>query len=105
MDAIERRREILTKLCQRRTDTCGNLAAEFGASERTIRNDIQVLACSYPIETVRGRRGGGIKITDWFSVSKPVLTPPQLALLTRVGKQLHGDDLNILNSIISQFSP
>ena len=105
MDAIERRREILTRLCQRRTDTCGNLAAEFGVSERTVRNDIQVLACSYPIETVRGRRGGGVRIADWYSISKPILTPPQLALLTKVGKQLQGDELNILNSIIYQFSP
>ena len=105
MDPSERRREILTLLCQRRTDTCANIAHDLGICERTVRRDMQVLACSYPIESVKGRHGGGFKIADWFSLSKPVLTPPQLALLTKVGKQLHGDDLNILNSIISQFSP
>ena len=105
MDASERRQELLTALSNRRSDTCVNLAKEFGVSERTIRTDIQVLSCSYPIETTRGRYGSGIKIADWFSLSRRCLTPNQLALLTRIGQQLQGDDLNVLNSIITQFGP
>lgn len=54
MTAIERRDAILDRLCVRRHDQVKNLAEEFGVSEKTIRTDIEVLACSYPIETVRG---------------------------------------------------
>lgn len=38
-----------------------NLAFEFGVSIRTIRNDIDTLSLSYPLETVRGRYGGGVR--------------------------------------------
>ena len=34
-----------------------NLATEFGVSVRTIKNDIDILSLSYPIETIRGRYG------------------------------------------------
>jgi predicted DNA-binding transcriptional regulator YafY len=50
----ERRQKILEALCLRRHDTYGNLAHEFNVSTGTIRRDIVVLTCSYPIETVQG---------------------------------------------------
>ena len=59
MDYVERRKEIFAALCRRRYDTVGNLANEFGVCEKTIRNDLQVLMCSYPIKTMQGRYGGG----------------------------------------------
>ncbi len=68
MTAIERREAILDALCVRRQDTYENLAQEFGVSYSTIRRDIEVLACSYPIEPVRGRHGGGSMLrlgTPW----------------------------------------
>lgn len=64
MDAVERRQQILELLCQRRKDTMQNLAAELGVSERTIRRDVEILTRSYPLETVCGRYGGGVRVAD-----------------------------------------
>jgi predicted DNA-binding transcriptional regulator YafY len=61
MGPNERRMEIIEALCRRRQDTMANLAAEFGVSVRTIKNDIDILSLSYPIETIRGRYGGGVR--------------------------------------------
>ncbi|WP_313120330.1 DeoR family transcriptional regulator [Proteiniclasticum ruminis] len=40
----ERRMEIMETLCFRRQETMKNLAFEFGVCQRTIRNDIDILA-------------------------------------------------------------
>ena len=110
--AVDRRRELLEVLCLRRYDTCENLAHEFHVSKRTIYSDIEVLMCSYPIEAVRGH-GGGFKMADGYylycnSHCKAVgrtLNTAQVDLLQKVGAQLDGSDLNVLNSILLQFSP
>ena len=52
MNPWERRQKILEILCLRRHETTENLAHEFNVSRGTIRRDITVLTCSYPIETV-----------------------------------------------------
>ena len=65
MGAAERRQQILELLCQRRKETVSNLAAELGVCERTIRRDIETLTLQYPVETVCGRYGGGVKLADW----------------------------------------
>lgn len=105
MSAIERREALLDALCVRRFDQVKNLATEFGVSEKTIRTDIEVLACSYPIETVRGRYGGGVKVLDWYHRGKKTLSPEQADLLKRLAPNLKDNDLAIMNSIISQFAP
>ena len=66
MSANERRKQILDLLCQRRRDTVQNLATEFGVCERTIRRDIEELTLTYPLETARGRYGGGVRMADWY---------------------------------------
>lgn len=105
INTIERREAILDALCIRRKDTAENLAQEFGVSERTIRNDIVELSCSYPIEMVRGRHGGGIKVAEWFRRTVKTLNPKQAELLKRLAPMLSGADLETMNSIISQFAP
>ena len=70
----ERRMEIIKVLCKRRSETMENLAEEFGVTSRTIRNDIDYLSLSYPIETVRGRYGGGVKIIGDFDLDRKYLT-------------------------------
>lgn len=105
MTAMERREAILDVLCQRKHDQIKNLAEEFGVSERTIRTDIEVLSCSYPIETVRGRYGGGVKVADWYHRDRKTLSPEQVALLKRLAPGLKGQDLATLNSIINTFGP
>lgn len=69
MSPTERRQELLEVLCRRRHDTCENLAHEFDVSEQTIRRDIAVLTCSYPVETVFGGHGGGVRIKDGFYIN------------------------------------
>lgn len=100
----ERRQELLEVLCRRRHDTYDNLAFEFRVSRRTIRRDIAILMCSYPIETSRGY-GGGVKVADGYYLHRRTLNKKQTALLIRLRVQLDGDDLDTLNSILHLFAP
>ena len=104
MTPWERRQKILEVLCLRRHDTYRNLSHEFNVSTGTIRRDIVVLTCSYPIETVRGRYGGGVKIAEGYYPYRRTLSPTQVALLRKLSAQLDGDDLITLNSILFQFA-
>ena len=105
MSVKERRQDIWMRLLERRKDTIQNLASEFNVSPRTIRYDIDALSLSYPIETVRGRYGGGVKVSDWYHPSRNTLPPKQMGLLKKLAPNLEGDDLTVMNSIISQFAP
>lgn len=105
MTAVERRDAILDVLCARRHDQVKNLAEEFQVSEKTIRTDIEVLACSFPIETTRGRYGGGIHVADWFRRDRRYLNKEQAALLMRLAPGLQGRDLEVMNSILNTFAP
>ena len=105
MNRLERRNAILHALYARRSDKVANLADEFGVSIRTIKYDIEALSCLYPIETVRGRYGGCVKLSDWYYPTRVALCPEQLALLKKLAFSSSGVELQILNSIISQFSP
>lgn len=100
----ERRQELLEVLCRRRHDTYDNLAFEFKVSRRTIRRDIAILMCSYPIETSRGY-GGGVRVADGYYLYRRTLNKKQVALLIRLRVQLEGDDLDTLNSILRSFAP
>lgn len=104
MTALDRREAILDALCVRRHEQVKSLAAEFGVSERTIRNDLLVLGCSYPVETTRGN-GGGVKIADWYHRDRSYLSTEQSDLLERLAHSLEGHDLEVMNSILSKFAP
>ena len=105
MSVKERRQDNWMRLLERRKDTIQDLASEFNVSPRTIRYDIDALSLSYPIETVRGRYGGGVKVSDWYHPSRNTLSPKQMDLLKKLAPTLEGDDLAVMNSIISQFAP
>nr|WP_305148164.1 DeoR family transcriptional regulator [Dysosmobacter welbionis] len=102
--AAERRQLILDLLCQRRRETISNLAAELGVSERTIRRDVEMLTLRYPIETVCGRYGGGVRMADWYQQGRQRLTPRQTALLRRLAAGLQGEDLEDMKQILTQFA-
>lgn len=104
MEAHERRMAIWRSLCCHRFDTVAHLAAKYKVSVRTIYYDVQILSLSYPIETVRGRYHGGIKIPDWYKPNPNVYTPAQLELLMKLKENLTGNDLVVMNSIIEQFA-
>lgn len=100
----ERRMEIIKVLCKRRSETMENLAEEFGVTSRTIRNDIDYLSLSYPIETVRGRYGGGVKIIGDFDLDRKYLNSQQKTLLEKLKESLSGQELSIMNTILSDFA-
>ncbi|MBP3540975.1 MAG: HTH domain-containing protein [Clostridia bacterium] len=104
MRSHERRQAIWHSLCHRRQDTAAHLAAEYNVCQRTIYYDVEILSLIYPIESVRGRYHGGIKIPDWYTPNPNVYSPAQLDLLIRLQANLQGNDLIIMSSIISQFS-
>ena len=90
-------------LCLRRQETTGNLAHEFNVSRGTIRRDIVVLTCSYPIETVQGGHGG-VRVAEWFHLDRRSLNSAEIIFLRRLGESLDGADLEMLNRIIATFS-
>ena len=104
MDAVERRQQILELLCQRRKDTMQNLAVELGVSERTIRRDVEILTRSYPLETVCGRYGGGVRVADWYHLDRQRMSPKQTALLRRLAADLRGEDLEVMEQILLKFA-
>lgn len=104
MGPNERRMEIMEVRCYRRQDTMKNLANEFGVSIRTIRNDIDYLSLSYPLETIRGRYGGGVRVMDGFYMNRKYLKPEQQKLLERLSVSLTGSDLNVMESIFKDFA-
>lgn len=104
VSASERRRHIIMLLCRRRRETVQNLASEFGVSERTIRRDIEELTLTYPIETICGRYGGGVKMADWYFDNHPKLSPKQAKLLKRLAKELKGEDLKEMTEILTRFT-
>jgi DeoR/GlpR family transcriptional regulator of sugar metabolism len=104
VDAVERRQQILELLCQRRKDTMQNLAAELGVSERTIRRDVEILTRSYPLETVCGRYGGGVRVADWYHLDRQRMSPKQTALLRRLAADLRGEDLEVMEQILLKFA-
>ena len=99
----ERRQKILEVLCLRRHDTYGNLAHEFNVSTGTIRRDIVVLTCSYPIETVQGGHGG-VRVAEWFHLDRRALKSAEITFLRRLAESLDGSDREMLNRIIAAFS-
>ena len=105
MSQSDRRQRLLEVLCLRRQDTYDNLAREFNVSKRTIRYDVAALMCSYPIETVCGRYGGGVKVRNDYYPYRKTLDKEQIKLLVRLSAQLDGEDLATISSIIFQLAP
>ena len=101
----ERREAEMEILCRKKQVTYRELAQEFGVSRETIRKDILDLMCSYPIETVRGRYGGGVKILPGFSIQPKTLNREQVAFLEGMRSRVTSDELEVLSSILDQFTP
>ena len=104
MTPSERREAILNVLCKRRQDTIANLAHEFDVSVRTIKYDIEELTLAHPIETIRGRYGGGVKVADGYYIGRKYLKPNQQELLKRLSEQLTDEDKAVMDSIFRDFA-
>ena len=92
MNPWERRQKILEILCLRRHETTENLAHEFNVSRETIRRDITVLTCSYPVETVQGSHGG-VRVADWFHLDRRSLNSDEITFLRKLEERRDGTDL------------
>ena len=99
---IERRQRIIEILNMRRSEKIENLAFEFDVTRRTIENDIQVLSCSYPIDTKTGPTGC-VYVQDGFDLYERYLTVKQFELLERVKETLTGDDEKVMETILKSF--
>lgn len=112
MGTAERRTEIMRILCRRRHETISNLAEEFGVSTRTILRDVEVLSVTEPIYTKCGRHGGGIYVTDDYSMSRMYMTEKELSVLHKLAQyadkkaicELSAEENKLLKSIISQYT-
>ena len=102
MTAQERRQEILEILCQRRFEKRENLANEFGVTKRTIEHDLLILSMSYPIFTVPGK-GGGIRVEEWFNLTRPRMNSTQLNLLRNLLPTLSETDQATMQEIIKIY--
>ncbi len=67
-------------------------------------HDIEELTLAHPIETVRGRYGGGVRVADGYYLGRKYLKPDQQELLKRLSENLTGEDLATMNSILSEFA-
>ncbi len=100
--ALDRRQAILEVLSDRRFETIDNLASEFNVDRRSIRRDIEILSCSAPIFTVKGRNGG-VRVMDGYYYGNRYLNSIQEDLLKRVSENLDDTDKKIMQSILTAF--
>ena len=103
MKAYVRRQDIWHTLNRNRYATAADLAAQYGVSQRTIYQDIQILSLSHPIESAGGRNGG-YKVADWCMPRPNAYSDEELDLLKKCREIVSGDDLIVLNKIINRFS-
>lgn len=112
MGTAERRNAIMKVLCRRRHETIGNLASEFGVSERTIRRDIEALSYNEPIYTQTGRYAGGVYVVDGYSIDRMYMSKEELQILANLYEcakashvcHLTHHELNVLNQTIRTYT-
>ena len=100
MVSDERRVSIWNTLCIYHRMKIDRLVEIYKVSRRTIRYDIECLSLTYPIETVRGRYGGCVKIPDGLNPRPRVITLEQMAFLISLLPRLEGKEKQILLGII-----
>ena len=100
--AIERRQRIVEILNMRRCERLENLAHELNVSKMTIRRDIEVLTCSYPIDTKQGN-GGCVFVQEGFDLYERYLSAKQFELLERLKEGIVGEDKKIMETILRSF--
>ena len=99
---IERRQRIIDILNMRRSEKIENLAFELDVTRRTIENDIQVLSCSYPIDTKTGPTGC-VYVQDGFDLYERYLTAKQFEVLERLKGTATSEDVKVLETILKSF--
>lgn len=93
---------MLRLLTQRKRWTVGELAREFGVTDRTILRDVEQLSLTKPICTEPGRHGG-VWLTE--RLMRPMLTIRETAALYRALTVLEAEDANTGMSARECLSP
>ena len=99
---IERRQRIIEILNMRRSEKIENLAFELDVTRRTIENDIQVLSCSYPIDTKTGPTGC-VYVQDGFDLYERYLTAKQFEVLEELKGVATVEQVKVLETILKSF--
>ncbi len=102
-NTTERRQLIIEYIDERRRVLISDIAREFGISERTARNDVCILSCSYPIYTVQGH-GGGVAAADGWYLSRRYLSAEQELLLRSLLPTLEQEDAKTVRRILDSFA-
>lgn len=105
MSAAIRRMAIWHTLCCCRQVTIQQLASKYQVCPRTIRYDVEALSLHYPIETVRGRYGGCVRLAEWYVPGSCLLSPAQIEFLMELAQMLDGQEARMLYSIIYALVP
>jgi predicted DNA-binding transcriptional regulator YafY len=100
--AIERRQRIIEILNERRYEKRKNLAFELNVSSRTIERDIEVLSCSYPIDTKVGK-AGCVYVQDGFDLYERYLTAKQFEVLEELKGVATEEQVKVLENILKNF--
>lgn len=99
-----RQQQIIHLLDQRRYDTIGHLALEFGVSWDTISRDIVALNELYPINTQKGRNGG-ISLPPKYELhKKKYMTPIQAYGLRKAILYVPDEIKEILETLLDDFA-
>lgn len=99
---IERRQRIIDILNSRRSEKIANLMFELKVSRKTIYNDIQVLSCSYPLDTKTGPTGC-VFVPDGFDLYERYLTAKQFEVLEELKGVATVEQAKVLETILKSF--
>ena len=101
MRTNERRIRLWQIVFRRKCVSVRELADELEVSIRTIKYDLAYMTVSYPIETVRGRYGGCVKLEDCQIKNKGPLTEKQIDFLMDKWAEMDGEDATIMWDIMT----
>lgn len=104
MTYMERREEILRILSASRYEKVNNLAFRFGVDEKTIRNDILALSCSYPVECRAGRAGGVYVTQSNWRYSNRYMSQRQAEIIKAMLPGLQPEDRAEMLNLLDVFS-
>ena len=86
----------------RRSEQLENLANELNVSKMTIRRDIEVLSCSYPLNTKQGN-GGCIYVEEGYDLYERYLSAKQFEVLEELKGVATGEQVKVLETILKNF--
>ena len=105
MSGNSRRNEIIRILRSKNQTTMLYLADALGVSISTIKRDILLLTVDegYPIDTVRGNKGG-VLLRDFTHSHKHILSQEEIKLLTLLMQTVDTYTAEVLKGILKAYA-